>query len=88
MSRGRLIETTLLILAGLLLAIATVNDVVDQTHVNHRLIADLRTWRSTPATTTKTCPPNRTCTATRRKTWSAATRRRDRRKNGSSCACR
>jgi hypothetical protein len=45
MSRGRLIETTLLILAGLLLAIATVNDVVDQTHVNHRLIADLRTWR-------------------------------------------
>jgi len=45
-SRGRLIETTLLILAGLLLAIATVNDVVEQTHVNHRLIADLRTWRS------------------------------------------
>jgi hypothetical protein len=44
-SRGRLIETTLLIMAGLLLAIATVNDVVDQTHVNHRLIADLHTWR-------------------------------------------
>jgi hypothetical protein len=43
--RRRLIEVTLLILAGLLLAIATVNDVVDQTHVNHRLIADLRTWR-------------------------------------------
>ncbi len=40
-----LIEVTLLILAGLLLAVATVNDVVDQTHVNHRLIADLRTWR-------------------------------------------
>ncbi len=33
-------------LAGLLLAIATVNDVVRQTHINHRLIADLRTWRS------------------------------------------
>lgn len=45
MSRVRLIETTVLVLAGLLLTIATVNDVVDQTHVNHRLIADLRTWR-------------------------------------------
>jgi hypothetical protein len=40
-----LIETTLLALVGLLLAIATVNDVVLQTHVNHRLVADLRTWR-------------------------------------------
>jgi hypothetical protein len=44
--RGRLIETTLLLLAGLLLAIATVNDVVLQTHVDHRLVADLRTWRA------------------------------------------
>jgi hypothetical protein len=43
--RGRLVEVTLLLLVGLLLAIATVNDVVKQTHVNHRLIADLRTWR-------------------------------------------
>jgi hypothetical protein len=43
--RTRLIETTLLVLVGLLLAIATVNDVVRQTHVNHRLVADLRTWR-------------------------------------------
>ena len=42
----RLVETTLLVLAGLLLAIATVNDVVRQTHVNQRLIADLRTWRT------------------------------------------
>jgi hypothetical protein len=42
----RLIETTLLLLAGLLLAIATVNDVVLRTHTNHRLVADLRTWRS------------------------------------------
>jgi hypothetical protein len=41
----RLVETTLLLLVGLLLAIATVNDVVRQTHVNHRLVADLRTWR-------------------------------------------
>ena len=32
-------------LVGLLLAIATVNDVVLSTHVNHRLVADLRTWR-------------------------------------------
>jgi cell division protein FtsL len=42
----RLIETTLLLLAGLLLALATVNDVVLQTHTNHRLVADLRTWRT------------------------------------------
>ncbi len=46
MSRVRLIETTVLVLAGLLLAVATVNDVVRQTHVNHRLIDDLRTWRA------------------------------------------
>lgn len=45
MSRVRLIETTLLVLAGLLLALATVNDLVRQTHVNDRLIADLSTWR-------------------------------------------
>jgi hypothetical protein len=44
--RRRLIETTLLLIAGLLLAIATVNDVVLQSHVNHRLVADLRTWRA------------------------------------------
>jgi cell division protein FtsL len=44
--RLRLVETTLLVLLGLLLAIATVNDVVRQTHVNQRLIADLRTWRA------------------------------------------
>jgi cell division protein FtsL len=43
----RLAETTVLILFGLFLAIATVNDVVQQTHVNHRLVADLRTWRET-----------------------------------------
>jgi hypothetical protein len=44
--RRQLVEVTLLILAGLLLTVATVNDVVDQTHVNHRLNADLRTWRA------------------------------------------
>ena len=44
--RLRLIETTLLILVGVLLAVATANDVVRQTGVNHRLIADLRTWRA------------------------------------------
>src|SRR5437763_9343203 len=38
-------ETVVLLLAGLLLAIATVNDVVLRTHTNHRLVADLRTWR-------------------------------------------
>ncbi|MEA2202269.1 MAG: hypothetical protein QOI89_2865 [Solirubrobacteraceae bacterium] len=42
----RLVETTLLVLVGVLLAVATVNDVVRQTNVNHRLIADLRTWRA------------------------------------------
>jgi hypothetical protein len=42
----RLVETVVLLLAGLLLAIATVNDVVLDTHVNHRLNADLRTWRA------------------------------------------
>jgi hypothetical protein len=41
----RLIETTILVLAGILLAVASVNDVVLQTHTNHRLIADERTWR-------------------------------------------
>jgi hypothetical protein len=46
MSRVRLIETTVLLLAALLLALATVNDVVRQAGVNHRLIADLRTWRA------------------------------------------
>jgi hypothetical protein len=44
--RTRLVESTLLVLAGLLLASATVNDVVRQTHVNQRLIADVRTWRA------------------------------------------
>jgi hypothetical protein len=41
----RLVETTLLVLVGLFLLIATVNDLVRQTHVNHRLVADLHTWR-------------------------------------------
>ena len=44
--RMRLIETTLLILVGVVLAVATANDVARQTRVNHRLIGDLRTWRS------------------------------------------
>ena len=44
---GRLwrVETIVLLLAGLLLLIATVNDVVLSAHTNHRLVADLRTWR-------------------------------------------
>jgi hypothetical protein len=42
----RLAETTILILVGVLLAIATINDVVQQTHVNHRLVADLHSWRA------------------------------------------
>jgi hypothetical protein len=43
--RVRLLETAILVLVGLLLAVATVNDVARQTAVNHRLIADIRTWR-------------------------------------------
>jgi hypothetical protein len=39
-------ETAVLLVVGLLLTIATVNDVVLGTHVNHRLVADLRTWRA------------------------------------------
>jgi len=39
------IETTLLLLVGLLLAVATVNDLAHQAHTNHRLNADLATWR-------------------------------------------
>jgi hypothetical protein len=42
----RLITTTILVFVGLLLAVATVNDVAREVHVNHRLNADLRTWRS------------------------------------------
>jgi hypothetical protein len=44
--RVRRIETIVLLLAGLLLSVATVNDVVLQTHTNHRLVADLHTWRT------------------------------------------
>jgi hypothetical protein len=40
-----LIETTLLVLVGVVLATATINDVARQTGINHRLIADLKTWR-------------------------------------------
>jgi hypothetical protein len=41
----RAAETVVLLLAGLALAIATINDVVLRTHTNDRLVADLRTWR-------------------------------------------
>jgi hypothetical protein len=44
--RTRLVETTLLVLVALLLATATVNDLVRNRNVNERLIADLRTWRA------------------------------------------
>jgi hypothetical protein len=40
-----LVETVVLVLVGVLLAIATINDLVRQTDVNHRLNTDLRTWR-------------------------------------------
>ena len=41
----RLIETTLLVLVGVVLAIATINDLAREAKINHRLVADLRTWR-------------------------------------------
>ena len=44
--RLRLLESIVLVAAALLLGVATVNDVVRQTHINHRLVADLRTWRA------------------------------------------
>jgi hypothetical protein len=42
----RLIETTVLILVGMLLATATVNDVIRQREVNVRLTSDIATWRA------------------------------------------
>ncbi len=45
-SSRRLIENTLLVLVGVLLAVGTVYDVTRQVKVNHRLIADLATWRA------------------------------------------
>jgi len=42
----RRVESIVLLLAALFLGVATVNDVVRQTHTNHRLVADLRTWRA------------------------------------------
>ncbi len=44
--RTRLIETTLLVLVGLVLALATVYDLSREVGVNQRLIADERTWRT------------------------------------------
>jgi hypothetical protein len=41
----RRIETTVLVLVGVVLALATVNDLARQTRINHRLVADLATWR-------------------------------------------
>jgi hypothetical protein len=44
---GRLwrLETTVLVVVGLFLAVAVVNDLARQTRINHRLVADLTTWR-------------------------------------------
>lgn len=46
--RGKLwrVETVVLIAVFALLATATINDLVRQTHINTRLVADLATWRS------------------------------------------
>ncbi|HSZ06256.1 MAG TPA: hypothetical protein VK778_13800 [Solirubrobacteraceae bacterium] len=45
MSRVWRIETVVLVLVGLLLAVATVNDLGREVGINHRLVADLSTWR-------------------------------------------
>jgi hypothetical protein len=45
MSRVWRIETLVLVLVGLLLAVATVNDLGREVGINHRLVADLSTWR-------------------------------------------
>jgi len=42
----RRVESTILVIVGLIFATATVNDLIRETHVNHRLSADLRTWRA------------------------------------------
>lgn len=44
---GRLwrVETTVLVIVGLFLAVAVVNDLARQTQINDRLVADLTTWR-------------------------------------------
>jgi hypothetical protein len=42
----RLVETTLLVIVGVILATATINDLVRQVGIDHRLSADMRTWRA------------------------------------------
>jgi hypothetical protein len=42
----RRVELVVLLVVGLVLAVATVHDVVLQTHTNHRLAKDLATWRA------------------------------------------
>ncbi len=86
---GSLVEVTLLILAGLLLAVATVNDVVDQTHVNHRLNADLRTWREYTGHDYKNVSTEQDLYRPHHERRGLRQHHaRDRQKNGSSCACR
>jgi hypothetical protein len=42
----RRVENTLLLLAFAVLAVATIADLVRQVHINQRLTADVRTWRT------------------------------------------
>jgi len=44
-SRAWLVETVVLVLVGLLFAVAIVNDLSREAGINHRLVADLATWR-------------------------------------------
>jgi hypothetical protein len=41
----RLVETTLLVIVAVVLAVATINDVIRQDGINHRLTTDLASWR-------------------------------------------
>ena len=51
----RLIETTLLVLVGIFLAVATINDVGRQAGINHGSSQTCARGATTPATSTKTC---------------------------------
>jgi hypothetical protein len=51
-------ETIVLVLAFAFLATATINDLVRQGNINHRLIADLRTWRTYTHHDYKNVEPN------------------------------
>ena len=82
----RRVESTLLVLAFLLLAVAVVNDVVEQVHVNERLTVDLQTWRAVTGHDYKNISVEQDLNTARRATCCAATRGRRRRERPRRCA--